>query len=410
MHILFYRNLIAAFAAIVAIVSMVMLPTPVRATDLGGFYAPPLPLASYCLNDGDVIKDEPSNFVLPTQTPYSARRIMYCSRDTNGARMAVTGTVITPVLPWIGSGPRPIIGFAVGTQGMGDQCAPSYQVSTASPMEYEVTAIATLLTAGYGVTIPDYQAMGTPGVPSYLNRNALGHAVLDSIRAAQRLTSAFLPAAGPVAFWGYSEGGMASGAAAELQTSYAPDLQLKGAYVGAAPANLQLLAQYLDGKPAAGVLLYMLDSMNAAYPKAGFLDMLNAAGQQVASQALNECWDQTLVQHALLQTSTLTNDGRPIPAHLAEQPLASPVNQQQLGLVPPTVPVFVVHSQFDDIVPYQAGHDMAVSWCNRGATVQFTALTAPTHLAALLASIPLALAYIQNRFAGLPAPYNCGNF
>lgn len=410
MHILFYRNLIAAFAAIVAIVSMVMLPTPVRATDLGGFYAPPSPLASYCLNDGDVIKDEPSNFVLPTQTPYSARRIMYCSRDTNGARMAVTGTVITPVLPWIGSGPRPIIGFAVGTQGMGDQCAPSYQVSTASSMEYEVTAIATLLTAGYGVTIPDYQAMGTPGIPSYLNRNALGHAVLDSIRAAQRLTSAFLPAAGPVAFWGYSEGGMASGAAAELQTSYAPDLQLKGAYVGAAPANLQLLAQYLDGKPAAGVLLYMLDSMNAAYPKAGFLDMLNAAGQQVASQALNECWDQTLVQHALLQTSTLTNDGRPIPAHLAEQPLASPVNQQQLGLVPPTVPVFVVHSQFDDIVPYQAGHDMAVSWCNRGATVQFTALTAPTHLAALLASIPLALAYIQNRFAGLPAPYNCGNF
>jgi pimeloyl-ACP methyl ester carboxylesterase len=410
MRIPFYRNLIAAFAAIIAIVSMIMLSTPVRATDLGGFYAPPSPLASHCLNDGDVIKDESSNFILPTQTPYSARRIMYCSRDTNGGRMAVTGTVITPVLPWIGSGPRPIIGFAVGTQGMGDQCAPSYQLSTASPTEYETTAIATLLTAGYGVTITDYQGMGTPGVPSYLNRNALGHAVLDSIRAAQRLTSAFLPAGGPVALWGYSEGGMASGAAAELQTSYAPELQLKGAYVGAAPANLQLLAPYLDGKPAAGVLMYMLDSMNAAYPKAGFLDMLNAVGRQVASQVLNECWAQTLVQHALLQTSTLTNDGRPIPAHLAEQPLASPVNQQLVGLVAPTVPVFVVHSQFDDVVPYQAGHDMAVSWCSRGATVQFTALTAPEHVAAALASIPLALAYLQDRFAGLPTPYNCGNF
>lgn len=148
---------------------------------------------------------------------------------------------------------RPLIGFAVGTQGMGDRCAPSYQVSTASPTEDETTAIATLLTAGYGVTISDYQGMGTPRVPSYLNRNALGHAVLDSIRAAQRLTSAFPPAAGPIALWGYPEGGLASGAAAELQTSYAPELQLKAAYVGAAPANLQLLAQHLDSKQAAGI-------------------------------------------------------------------------------------------------------------------------------------------------------------
>lgn len=404
------RSLIAAFATSVAIVSMVMLSKPARAGVLGGFYDPPSPLAPYCVNDGDVIKDEPSIFVLPTQTPYSARRIMYCSRDTNGARMAVTGTVITPELPWAGSGLRPIIGFAVGTQGMGDQCAPSYQVTTANPTEYELAAIAALLDAGYGVTISDYQGMGTPGVPSYLNRNALGYAVLDSIRAAQRLTSAFLPSVGPVALWGYSEGGLASGAAAELQTSYAPELQLEAAYVGAAPANLQLLAQYLDGKPAAGVLLYMLDGMNAAYPKAGFLNMLNPAGRLVAAQVLNECWVQTLAQHALLQSSTLTNDGRPIPAHLAEQPLASPVTQQLLGLVAPTVPVFVVHTPFDDIVPYQIGHDMAVSWCDRGATVQFTALTAPTHLAAIIASIPLALSYLQNRFAGLPPPYNCGNF
>lgn len=408
MHVSLSRSLIVALAAIVAIVSMVIPSTPVSAADLGGFYAPPSPLASYCLNDGDVIKDEPSNFVLPTQTPYTARRIMYCSRDTNGARMAVTGTVIIPTLPWTGSGPRPIIGFAVGTQGMADQCAPSYQLTTAT--EGETSAIAALLTAGYGVTISDYQGMGTPGVPTYLNRNALGHAVLDSVRAAQRLTSAFLPAGGAVALWGYSEGGLASGAAAELQTSYAPELQLKGAYVGAAPANLQLFAPYLDGKPAAGVLLYMLDGLDAAYPRAGFLDMLNATGQQVASQVLNECLAQTMAQHALLQTSTLTKDGRPIPAHLAEQPLASSVNQQLLGLVAPTVPVFVVHSQFDDIVPYQTGHDMAVSWCNRGATVQFTALTAPEHMAASLASIPLALAYIEDRFAGLPAPYNCGNF
>lgn len=408
MRMPFGRNRIAAFAATIAVLSIGLRTSPVQAGDVGGFYAPPSPLASYCFNNGDVIKDEPSSFVLPTQTPYSARRIMYCSRDTSGARMAVTGTVITPALPWIGSGPRPIIGFAVGTQGMGDQCAPSYQFTTAT--EYETAGIAALLNAGYGVAVSDYQGMGTPGVPTYLNRSALGYAVLDSIRAAQRLTSAFLPAAGPVALWGYSEGGLASAAAAELQSSYAPELQLKGAYVGAAPADLQQTAQFLDGKQSVAFLLYMVQGLNAAYPKQGFLDMFNAAGQQALSQVVKECAPQSVVQHGFLQTSTLTNDGRPVPAHLAEQPLASPVNQQSLGLVAPAAPVYVVHSQLDDIVSYRAGHDGAVRWCNRGATVQFDALDVPGHVPTAVAAIPLALAYIKSRFDGLPAPYNCGRF
>lgn len=408
MRIPFRSGLVAAVVAVVAVIASVLLPVAAQADGLGGFYAPPSPLAPYCQNNGDVIKDEPSNFVLPTQTPYSSRRIMYCSRDTNGQRMAVTGTVITPTLPWLGYGWRPIVGFAVGTQGVGDQCAPSYQMTTAT--EYEDVAIAALLDAGYGVAVTDYQGLGTPGIHTYGNRKAEGQAVLDSIRAAQRLTSAFLPAAGPVAIWGYSQGGQASGAAAELQQAYAPELQLKGVYAGAVPADLQPVVQFMDGKTAAGFILYGLHGMNAAYPNAGFLNMLNAAGRQAMDQVLNECTGTTVALHALMQTSTLTNDGRTIAAHLAEQPLAPSVNLQLMGLVAPTAPVYVVHSPLDDIVEYQQGHDGAVRWCNLGATVQFDTLLVPGHAPALYAAIPLALAYIKDRFAGLPAPNNCSRF
>jgi len=260
------------------------------------------------------------------------------------------------------------------------------------------------------VAVTDYQGLGTPGIHTFLNRKAEGQAVLDSIRAAQRLTSAFLPAAGPVAIWGYSQGGQASAAAAELQPAYAPELQVKGIYAGAVPADLQQLFQFLEGKEYVGFTLYGVHGLNAAYPNAGFLDMLNAAGRQAMAQVLNECGATTVTLHAFLQTSTLTNDGRTIAAHLAEQPLAPSVNLQLMGLGMPTAPVYSVHSQLDDIAPYQPGHDSAVRWCNRGATVQFDTLLVPGHIPAAAAAIPLALAYIKDRFAGLPAPNNCSRF
>ena len=405
MRIRFRSDLIAT---VVAVVANVLLPTPAHADGLGGFYAPPSPLAPYCSYDGNIIKDEPTNIGLPTQTPYSSRRVMYCSRDTNDQRIAVTGTVITPTLPWLGSGPRPIIGFAVGTQGLGDQCAPSYQLTAGT--EYEAPSIAALLDAGYGVAVTDYQGLGTPGVHTFLNRKAEGHAVLDSIRAAQRLTSASLPAGGPVAIWGYSQGGQASAAAAELQQAYAPELQVKGVYVGAMPADIKAAAQYVEGTAYSFFSLYIVQGMTATYPNAGFLDMFNAAGQQVMAEVLNQCVSTTLLQHPFLQTWTLTKDGQTIPAHIAEQPLAPSVNLQLIGLVAPTAPVYVVHSLLDDVSQYQQGHDGAVRWCNRGATVQFDTLLVPTHILAGQTAIPLALAYLKNRFAGLPAPNNCGGF
>lgn len=68
---------------------------------------------------------------------------MYHSRSTAGADIAVTGTVLTPTSAWTGAGPRPVVGFAVGTQGPGPQCAPSKQLSAGS--EYEDAPISQAL-------------------------------------------------------------------------------------------------------------------------------------------------------------------------------------------------------------------------------------------------------------------------
>ncbi len=56
-----------------------------------------------------------------------------------------------------------------------------------------------------------------------------GHAVLDGVRAALSYVPAGLSRDTPIGLWGYSGGGQASGWAAYLKDSYAPELNVKGA-------------------------------------------------------------------------------------------------------------------------------------------------------------------------------------
>ncbi|GAB3586014.1 lipase family protein [Amycolatopsis endophytica] len=384
---------------------MLSMTTVPAGASTGDFYAPPATLPG---DNGDIIRHEPSQFFLdPVKLlPAAAQvqRIMYRSTNTHGDPIAVTGTVLTPKTPWR-DGERPIIAYAPGTQGLGDQCAPSKAL--AAGQEYEGPFIAGLLARGWAVVVTDYEGLGTPGVHTYVNRKAEGYAVLDSIRAAQRLPG--LPDDGPVAIAGYSQGGGASAAAAEMQPSYAPELDLQGAYAGAVPADLAAVGRSLDGAYAVGFLMFAVASVNYAYPELHITDVLNDRGKALEAQVETECTVESVVKHAFTRTADLTVDGRPISEYLAEEPYASVVAEQRIGLGKPTVPMYVVHSALDDIVPYEQGRTMARSWCDEGATVRFDTLAVPTHVGGAVAGYPAAFAWLEGRFAGRTAPSNCGS-
>ncbi len=414
MRIPLRRGLAAALAAATAgaavIATTALTSGAAQAGSDDSFYLPPSPLPAGA--NGDVIRHEPSEFYLdPAKTiraPASAQRIMYLSTDTHGDPMAVTGTLLTPDSSWFGIGPRPIVGFAVGTQGMGDQCAPSKRLAAGS--EYEGTFIAGLLERGYGVAVTDYQGLGTPGNHTYVNRAAEANAVLDSIRAAQRLPEANLPDAGPVLTAGYSQGGGASAAAAELEPSYAPELKLLGSYSGAPPADKAVVGEHLDGSHAAGLLGYAIIGLDAAYPELGIPELLNEKGQQFWAEVEQECVEETLVKHAFKQSKDLTKDGRSVSEYLVEEPFASTVLEQKLGKRKPATPTLVLHSAADDIVPYEQGRQMARDWCGLGANVRFKTLTSATHVGAVPEASSTAFMWMEERFAGFPQFSNCGAF
>lgn len=405
---IFPRRALAAAVATVSVLALSALGPP--SASAASFYDPPSPLPAG--SDGDVIRHEASTFYIdPVQlikADASVQRIMYRSRDTHGSPIAVTGTVLTPRSAWHGSGVRPIVSYAVGTQGEGDDCAPSKAL--AAGFEYEGPFIAGLLARGYGVVVTDYEGLGTPGDHTYVNREAEAHAVLDAIRAAQRLPEAGLPDDGPVAIAGYSQGGGASAAAAELQPSYAPELKLKGAYAGAVPADLAAVAKNLDGHYAVGFLGFALVSMNYAYPELNIPALLNARGKQLFEQVRTECTVEAVAAHAFTQSSTLTSDGRSLTAYLGEEPYASRVAEQKIGTLKPSVPVLIVHSALDDIVPYEQDRTLGRTWCGKGVKVQFSTSLVPTHVLGAVRAYPEAFAWLEGRFAGLPPISNCGLF
>lgn len=235
---------VVLLSALALLVALAVSAVPARADE--GFYVPPSPLPAG--KNGDVLKSQPSTYNNTTAT-----RVMYRSRDARNKPIAVTGTVFVPSIPWQGPGERPVVAYAPFTAGLGDQCAPSKTLAGEGSRDltagFQNDFVDALLGKGFAVAQTDYEGLGTPGEHPYVVRLSEGHAVLDVLRAAQRLPGAGLPEDGPLGIAGYSEGGSGAASAAELAESYAPELDVK-AYVGAAPADKAVLAKALPYKTA----------------------------------------------------------------------------------------------------------------------------------------------------------------
>ncbi|WP_216207237.1 lipase family protein [Amycolatopsis aidingensis] len=409
MPISFRRGLTAILASTTLTVGLVAGAPSAGADE--AFYTPPSPLPAG--QNGDVIKSQPS-FILGSQ----ATRIMYLSRDSKGATIPVTGTVMVPDKPWTGGGKRPIVAYAPFTAGLGDKCAPSKTMAGEGDGDISTTFqtgfVNALLEKGIAVAQTDYEGLGTPGDHTYVMRAAEAHAVLDVIRAAQRLPDTGLPADGPVGITGYSQGGGGSAAAVELAPDYAPELDMRGAYVGAPPADLGVLAKSLDGSYAVAFLGFALVGLNTAYPETEILTKLaNEKGKELYDTARDICTIEALLKYPFTQSRTLTKDGRPVSAYLGEEPFRSILAELKIGNRKPEAPVLVEHAPLDDIVPYGQGKQMAKDWCAQGATVQFKDLPAPpafAHVGGVPAAMSNSANWLADRLSGEPATDNCGKF
>lgn len=358
------------------------------------FYVPPNPLPPG--PHGDIIWCRPVASPAPGA---NAWQILYLSTTVSGARTAVSGTVLVPTAP--GTGTRPVTAYAPGTQGWGDQCAPSKEMAAGTFDEQ--FAVNNLLAQGWAVAVTDYPGLGTPGDETYSVGIPEGYAVLDALRAATLVPGAGLSTTAPIAIEGYSQGGGAAGWAAQLQPRYAPGLRLEGVAMGGTPANLQAVAANINGSAFFAFLGGAAIGFNAAYPSLNLLSDLTPAGRAAFAQLDTMCQEQALVTYAGKRIEDYTVGGI--------NPIGQPrwqrvLNANDLGASKPQVPLLQYHGLADEVIPFSVEAALHSQWCALGVTTLLTSYPGD-HVATHVEAQAQVVGWLGSRFAGRAAPSNC---
>jgi triacylglycerol lipase len=221
-----------------------------------------------------------------------------------------------------------------------------------------------------------------------------------------------------MALFGYSQGGGASAAAAELAPAYAPELHVVGAFAGAVPANLKEQIPFTDGSVLVGVIGYALNSVMATYPEYAELvrATLTPMGQKLVDDTATQCIAETAMRFRFkhLQDFFIGDV-----TEVVGNPLLRGIfDAQRLGRLKPDAPEFVLSNRYDPLVPWAPAAQMARDWCAQGADVQFWTNEEPplfnklavNHALPFLVDGERVLQWIADRFNGLPTTPNCGQF
>lgn len=402
------------------------------APDRTAFYVPPAELPA---DPGAIIRTQPMTITpsLPDvmnggALPADAQRIMYRSTGAAGGPIAVTGTFLQPEAPWTGPGPRPLAVVTPGTQGQGDQCAPSRSmevglgIQTAPPSMaagYTIIDALTMVMEGFAVVVTDYEGLGTPGHHPYVNRDSQGRSALDAARAAVRLPGTDLAPDSKTVVSGYSQGGGAAAAAGEMQPDYAPDVNLVGIAAGAPPSDMLGTLDRVDGGLLTGAVGYAINGILQVHPelRTAFDRHLNAEGQRMLEVTAGQCVAETAFAYGLKRTNEFTVDGRSLgDAARSEPEIVRVLEGYNLGRVAPAVPALVMIGRNDDVVPHHTAVDLVRDWCEQGTTVELRTAEVPSiapglvidHAIPMLSERSTNARYLLDRVLDRPATSSCG--
>jgi Secretory lipase len=339
--------------------------------------------------------------------PYQAWQIQYVSEDTTGRLQADVATVVKPTKPGL---PPRLLSYQPAIDSDSPTCQPSYLLTKPpATLGYEslgglesFAAVATGAALGYTVVIPNFEGPHNEWAAGI----EAGHGTLDGIRAAENFGPLGLAGAQtPVGLMGYSGGSQASEFAAEEAPAYAPGLNIVGAAIGGLPVDIGHIAARADGGPFAGIYLAAAVGVARAYPQIKIDSLLNQAGEQMKKAIGTMCIAQFVLTYAFQRIESYTKGGlNPLSNRTVQQVIAD----NTMGVVgTPRIPMQIYMATFDELVVTPDVTALVNSYCAAGAAIQYIQFPLADHITAELEGLPGAIAYLQARFAGQPAPSNC---
>lgn len=345
--------------------------------------------------------------------PVEAYQLLYRTTAIDGSAIATVTTVFKPLIRKTDR----FISFHTAYDSSAAVCDPSYTYQLGSPPTTDLISSAEMLILelyllqGYIVASPDYEGPDAAFGPGHLE----GMSVLDGMRAVQNFkTTLGLSTNTPrIVGIGYSGGSIATGWAASLHQTYAPELLVKGWVQGGTPANLTGTAVNIDGTLFSGFLPAALDGLNKPSSYSTQLSpvidsIITPSGTAVLQYAASNCAIGDLLNFA--EKSFQSTEYQSLGSNLFYHPtIATVLEQNTMGVYTnqtPVAPVFMYHASQDEIIPFSNASTLASAWCNNGADVSFTTVGNGGHITTEIIGIPGVVDFVSAAFAGT-VPSGC---
>lgn len=312
----------------------------------------------------------------------------------------------------------PVVGYAPGTTGIGDGCAPSLEAELNRPWGSYRTYMLSVAGQGYIGVLPDGQNYDDPARPhEYFISELEAYTLLDATRAVYNFLgdpAVDLPteALDAVFFGGYSNGGHTAFAAKDFAETYAPELPIRGIISHGATTNVETLLR--EAPVFSPYLIYAYRyyfGSEVVTPEAVFAPAVVETFEEIVP---THCVDE-LYEHYLSDPQVMYNE-----AFLAalrsgriavEYPLFGAVlNANYAGIFGGfDVPVAFFQGTGDFVVTPAAQEKFAQDLCAKGQPVTYVELPAVDHAATRQHSFDATLAWMQQILAGETPDNNCAD-
>ncbi|MGW4247576.1 lipase family protein [Nocardia sp. NPDC004722] len=380
--------------------------------ELDDFYAPPAGQVA-AAQPGEILRARrinPAYFGL-VQLNIDAWQLSYRTTNSFGEAISTVTTVLVPRGP-APEGGRKLLSYQIAEDSAAQYCAPSYVIQSGGlPIDYVNAAetmipIAAGVGQGWTVVMPDYEGPHSSYGTSKLNAQT----TLDGIRAAENFSPAQLSGHDtPTALWGYSGGTVPSSFAAEIAKDYAPELNIVGVAAGGlAAADYPEALRHNNRGLYTGLIMGVFAGIAGEYPEVRDMlrdNVVDPVTQLLIASRQVLCHPEgTALVPFYDYLGAMSYHGDPLQYPAVQRFIA----ENSLGQTTPSMPLYIYHAQYDEILP-NAGVDRLVDkYCAEGApSVVYERELVAEHISGVAGQLPGAFHWLRDRLNGVTAPQGC---
>ncbi|WP_405486933.1 lipase family protein [Nocardia sp. NBC_00511] len=222
-----------------------------------------------------------------------AYKLMYVTTGNAGQSPVISTGILMIPQDGRSNSDRKLIAYQEANDSVGWSCHPSTQWTGGAPLDGSswsaLGPLAMMFDKGYAVMISDVGNDGDRRPHGVFAGKFGGHALLDGVRAALGLPEAGLDPRAQVAAFGVAGGGVGAAFAAELQPTYAPEIDLTSTMLEGMVVDQRNFLRSASGSVGSGFVFATLLGLEPWYPEMRLDDKLNPAGQAIANAFRTQC-------------------------------------------------------------------------------------------------------------------------